>query len=92
VGRRHQAKIELAAKLFLDTVAYEGILRRTGNEFLHAARGIDQREIVEAATARLLELHPAAPVEQARDVVWADLQRLFDWPGDIADLDIGGCA
>ena len=68
------------------------MLRRTGNEFLHAARGLDQRLMVEAATARLLERHPNAPFEQARHVVWADLERLFGWAGDIAELEIGGHA
>jgi hypothetical protein len=92
VPRRRQAKIDLAAQLLLETVIAEGMLRRTGNEFLHAARGVDQRDIVEAATARLLELHPNAPFEQARHVVWADLQRLFGWAGDIAGLEIGGHA
>src|SRR6516225_8873258 len=86
------AQIDRAAQLLIETVAYEGLLRRTGNEFLYAARGVDQRDIVEAATARLLELHPNAPFEQARHVVWADLERLFGWAGDIADLEIGGHA
>jgi hypothetical protein len=77
--------------LLLDTVSYEGMMRRAGSEFLHAARGIDQREIVEAVTARLIELHPSAPFELARDVVWADLERLFGWV-DVADVATGGSA
>jgi hypothetical protein len=90
--RRRQANVDLAAKLLLETVACEGMLRRSGNEFLQAARGVDQRDIVEAAAARLIELHPSAPFEQARHVVWADLQRLFGWVGDIANLQVGGRA
>jgi hypothetical protein len=91
-GNAKQLEIERAAQLLLDTVIAEGTLRRKGNEFLQAARGLDQRLVVEAAAARLLKSYPNAPFDRAADVVWQDVQRLFGWAGDITDLAIGGHA